>query len=148
MRSSLQTCPGEVDWASHQPLVLLCLRVAPKEDTAIFLAERVYGSPLTLPGQFLEASTHPQKSLSSSCRGLFKCLVFPHSSLQRILHPRFPKASCRSPTSTSGGTDTSLHWLSYTKSLLQMGHKVMTVSIASLKPYLGMASLQAMDPPL
>jgi hypothetical protein len=31
---------------------------------------------------------------------------------------------------------------------LQMGHKVMTVSIASLKPYLGMASLQAMDPPL
>jgi hypothetical protein len=31
---------------------------------------------------------------------------------------------------------------------LQMGHKVMTVSIDSLKPYLGMGSLQAMDPPL
>jgi hypothetical protein len=39
------------EWAAHLPWVLLGLRAAPKEDSAVSSAELVYGSPLRLPGQ-------------------------------------------------------------------------------------------------
>jgi hypothetical protein len=47
------------DWPSHLPWVMLGLRVAPKEDCGLSSAEMVYGEALTLPGDFLEASTPP-----------------------------------------------------------------------------------------
>ena len=42
-----------VNWANHIPWVLLSLRTAPQEDDGISPAERTYGSPLAVPGQFL-----------------------------------------------------------------------------------------------
>ncbi len=42
-------------------------------------------------------------------------------------------------------TDTGLHWLRYMR-VLQMGHNEMTISIERLKPHVGMASLQTLDP--
>ena len=47
------------DWPSHLPWVLLGLRSAPKEESGISLAEMVQGSPLVLPGQFLESPEPP-----------------------------------------------------------------------------------------
>ena len=47
-------------WLHHLTLVLLGLRSAPKDDQACFSAEDVYGSPLILPGMFLD----PPKFLS------------------------------------------------------------------------------------
>ena len=41
-------------WMEHLPWVLLGLRSVPKEDSGISSAELVYGSPLTLPGEFLD----------------------------------------------------------------------------------------------
>jgi transposase InsO family protein len=41
------------NWANHVPWVLLSLRTAPREDDGISPAERTYGSPLVVPGQFL-----------------------------------------------------------------------------------------------
>ena len=38
----------------HLPWVLLGLRTSPREDSATSASEAVYGSDLTLPGQFLE----------------------------------------------------------------------------------------------
>jgi hypothetical protein len=42
-------------YSLHLPWVLLRLRAAPKEDSAISSAELVFGAALTLPGQFLAA---------------------------------------------------------------------------------------------
>ena len=41
-------------WFEHLPWVLLGLRPSPREDSATSASEAVYGSDLTLPGQFLE----------------------------------------------------------------------------------------------
>ncbi len=39
-------------WTAHLPWVLMGLRAAPKEESAVSSAELVYGCPLVLPGQF------------------------------------------------------------------------------------------------
>ena len=58
------------EWPLHLPWVLLGLRAAPKEDSAISSAELVFGAPLSLPGQFIDtAERHPEefvKDLRSS----------------------------------------------------------------------------------
>jgi hypothetical protein len=56
------------DWPSHLPCVLLGLRAAPKEDCGISSAEMVYGEALTLPGDFLEASTPSPDSFLQQLR--------------------------------------------------------------------------------
>ena len=53
------------DWFLHLPLVLLGLRTVPKDDTGFSVSEAVYGSPLTLPREFLES---PELPLSSFLR--------------------------------------------------------------------------------
>ncbi len=52
-----------LDWAEHLPWVLLGLRAAPKEDSAVSSAEVVLGSQLVLPGQFLDAPDWPLQDL-------------------------------------------------------------------------------------
>ncbi len=59
LKNSLRALLCGPDWASHLPWVLLGLRAAPKEDAGVSSAELEYGSPLTLPGQFLEAGDPP-----------------------------------------------------------------------------------------
>jgi transposase InsO family protein len=46
-------------WHSHLPWVLLGLRAAPKEDSAISSAELVTGTSLVLPGQLLQVPDPP-----------------------------------------------------------------------------------------
>ena len=50
-------------WADHLPWVLLGLRAAPKEDTAVSAAEAVFGQQLVLPSQAQSDSQfqHPQQ---------------------------------------------------------------------------------------
>jgi hypothetical protein len=42
-----------VQWVEHLPWALFGLRAQPKEDSNMSSAELVYGTPLTLPGEFL-----------------------------------------------------------------------------------------------
>ena len=57
------------DWYHHLLWVLLGLRSAPKEDSAVSSAEMVYESPLTLPGQFLDAPDPPNQEFIKDIRG-------------------------------------------------------------------------------
>ena len=61
IKDALRAGLAGVDWYHHLPWVLLGLRSAPKEDSAVSSAEMVYGSPLTLPGQFLDAPDPPKQ---------------------------------------------------------------------------------------
>ena len=45
------------NWADELPWVLLGLRTAPKEDLGFSTAELVYGTPLTVPGEFIDLSS-------------------------------------------------------------------------------------------
>ena len=59
LKDALGSCMAGSDWLDHLPWVLLGLRLAPKEDSAVSSAELVYGAPLTLPVQFLAAPEPP-----------------------------------------------------------------------------------------
>ena len=59
LKSSLRARVADSDWVSHLPLVILGLSSVPKEDTGFSFSEAVYGSPLTIPGEFLEALEIP-----------------------------------------------------------------------------------------
>ncbi len=51
LKDALQARECGAEWAAHLPWVLLGLRAAPKEDSAISSTVSVYGLPLRLPGQ-------------------------------------------------------------------------------------------------
>jgi len=53
LKSSLRTCSNPSTWVSNLPMVLLGLRTVPKEDNNF---SAVFGSPLVLPGEFLDSS--------------------------------------------------------------------------------------------
>ncbi len=46
-------------WPSHLPWVLLGMRTTPKDDSAVSSAELVYGIPLVLPSEFVDAAEPP-----------------------------------------------------------------------------------------
>jgi hypothetical protein len=45
-------------WTAHLPWVLLGLRAAPREEDNISPAQAVFGTPIVLPGQFLDANAN------------------------------------------------------------------------------------------
>ena len=47
------------DWMSNLPLVLLGIRSASRDDSAISPAHLVFGAPLRLPGEFFSQGDHP-----------------------------------------------------------------------------------------
>ena len=61
LKTSLRARLAGPDWIRHLPLVLLGLRSVPKDDTGMSVAEAVYGTPLTLPGDFLDSAEFPPK---------------------------------------------------------------------------------------
>jgi transposase InsO family protein len=53
LKEALKARTATADWPSHIPWVLFGLRAAPRDESGVSAAELLYGSPLTLPGQFL-----------------------------------------------------------------------------------------------
>jgi len=58
MKSALRARLNGPNWMDELPWVMLGIRTAPKEDLGASSAELVYGSPLTVPGDFLDNSPH------------------------------------------------------------------------------------------
>ncbi len=59
LKEGLKTRLASHEWPAHLPWVLLGMRTSPKDDSAISSAELVYGAPLVLPGEFLDAAEPP-----------------------------------------------------------------------------------------
>ena len=59
LRSSLRARLAGFDCVSHLPLVMLGLQSSPKDDSGFSPAEAVFGSPLSIPGTFLEHTKFP-----------------------------------------------------------------------------------------
>ena len=57
LKSSLRARLTGPNWMNELPWVLLGIRTAPKEDLQTSSAELVYGSPLTVPGDFIPSSS-------------------------------------------------------------------------------------------
>jgi len=65
LKASPRARSADSDWVSHLPLVLLGLRSVPKEDTGFAVSEAVYGSALTIPGEFLDSPEFPSSQVLS-----------------------------------------------------------------------------------
>jgi transposase InsO family protein len=59
LKDALRAHGAGAAWHSHLPWVLMGLRAAPKEDSAVSSAELVTGTPLMLPGQLLHVPDPP-----------------------------------------------------------------------------------------
>ena len=58
LKSALRARLSGPNWVDELPWVLLGIRTAPKEDVGCSSAELVYGSPLTVPGDFIANQGH------------------------------------------------------------------------------------------
>jgi hypothetical protein len=68
LKNSLRARLAGPTWPDHLPWVLLGLRTAPKEDSGVSSAELVYGTPLTLPGEFLNVAEPPAQEFVDKLR--------------------------------------------------------------------------------
>jgi hypothetical protein len=59
LKEALKSRLAGATWPDHLPQVLLGLRAAPKDDSNISSAELVYGVPLVLPSEFVDAKEPP-----------------------------------------------------------------------------------------
>ncbi len=70
LKDALRARSAANDWPDHLPWVLLGMRAAPKEDSAVSLAEMVLGDPLVLPGQLPATEPPlPQRSYRDALMG-------------------------------------------------------------------------------
>jgi transposase InsO family protein len=62
LKDALRARCTAANWVDHLPWVLLGLRAAAREDDGSTPAQEVFGSPLILPGQFLDSPEIPPKT--------------------------------------------------------------------------------------
>jgi len=157
LKDALRARLAGTEWLQHLTWVLLGLRAAPKEDGGTCSAEMVYGSPPTLPGEFLAAG---EKAPEVFTRLLLQ---------QQPLQPRratYAEAACRPSSSLMnaalvyvrrGGIVPPLEprYVGPFRVLaagdkcfvLQVGNRQETVSVDRLKPHLGLAPATPALPP-
>jgi len=160
LKDALRARSAANDWPDHLPWVLLGLRAAPKEDSAISSAEMVLGDPLVLPGQPPIAVEPPPPSQRSYRDALMegptrhvptRPLPPAHTGLPAAL------AACTSVYVRRGGTlppFAPLYAGPY--AVLERGEKVFrlqvgdreeAVSVDRLKPHTGAEPVQPAAPP-
>ncbi len=64
IKDALRARGAGLEWHSHLPWVLLGLRAAPKEDSAVSSAELVLGTPVILPGQLVDVQEPPHVKMA------------------------------------------------------------------------------------
>jgi hypothetical protein len=159
LKDSLRARLCGQDWMAHLPWVLLGLRAAPKEDTAVSSTEMLYGLPLTLPGQFLEATEPPALDFLQQLQDTVATQSFPTQ----------PVPACRSSDVLPKGLmESSYVYLRRVGNkpplaqlyqgpyavekrgpkvfTLQVGHQTEVVSVDLLKPRLGCGPVEAATP--
>ncbi len=62
LKDALRTRCAVANWVDHLPWVLLGLRAAAREEDGSTPTQAVFGSPLILPGQFLDSTELPPKT--------------------------------------------------------------------------------------
>ena len=91
LKSTIRARLNTPNWLDELPWVLLGIRTAPKEDLHCSSAELVYGTPLTVPGDFVATPRGQHDSAT----------VLPH--LRKLVSKFVP-----TPTSRHGGSKVSV----------------------------------------
>jgi transposase InsO family protein len=80
LKTALRAHLTTPNWLDELPWVLLGIRTAPKEDMHGSSAELVYGTPLTVPGDFVAKQQDPANILPHLLEQVSKFLPIPTSN--------------------------------------------------------------------
>jgi transposase InsO family protein len=146
------------NWLTHLPWVMLGLRATPKEDSAVSSAEMVYGLPLTLAGQFLEAREPPASVFLDRLRdtvwGNLPTQPPPAAASQEALPKGLMDApyvylrrdGAKPPLSQVYEGPFAVVKRTPKVFTIRKGRQEELVSVDRLKPHLGEAAVEAADP--
>jgi len=137
LKDTLRACLAGPDWLNHLPWVLLDLRGAQKEYSALSSAEMQYGTPLSLPGQ---PPPYVEESPAEACNQLPMDQQFiPLCCLYYADAMKSPAERLRSSSHVyvrHGGASPPLSAL-YRFFVLQIGDSTESISVDHLKPHSG-----------
>ena len=159
LKNALRARLAASDWPDHLPWVLLGLRSAPKEDSGVSSAELVFGQPLSLPGQFVDAAEPPAAAFLQEMRVSVvpPPVTRPLTYAQVVSKPSPGLATAEFVYVRRGGSGPPLAPL-YSGPFqvlskqpkffrLQLGAREEVVSIDRLKPHLGPSPVTPAVPP-
>ena len=163
LKVSLRARLAGSDWFHHLPLVLLGLRSVPREDSSISSSEAVFGSPLVLPGEFLDSPELPSPEYLRQIQQIIKNNpVFPPHhistptnpvqeqvppSLLRCSHVFVREDASKPPLAPLYRGPYLVVSRSPKYFTLQVGSKTDAVSVDRLKPVLSDFPVTVQDPP-
>ena len=150
MKESLKARGAGNAWLEHLPWVMLGLRSAPKEDSAVSSAEVLYGTPLVLPGQAQDVAEKrlPKCKLKAiPLRGRsYKAEEDPKDILDRADMVYVRRGMAGGPLKESyAGPYTVLRRAEKVYEL-KIGDRVETVSTDRLKPFTGKETTPGVPP--
>jgi hypothetical protein len=158
LKDALRARECVAEWAAHLPWVLLGLRAAPKEDSAVSSAELVYGSPLRLPGHLPDKTSVAEvASVPPAVRAGLPTRL--HQSAGERPPPAIPKALSGAThvyirKGNTGPPLTPLYSGPYVVRrrepkffILIIGGKHETVSVERLKAHRGIKMVSPASPP-
>jgi Integrase core domain len=164
LKEALRARLAGVEWEQHLPWVLLGLRAAPKEDSALSAAELVFGTQLVLPGE-LQATGGGVEDVQKLARCLFEWQHFTPLPLRAKTYAEAVKEQQLSPQLAAaafvyirrGGVQPALaDKYEGPYAVVERGPKyfrvaigggVDTVSVDRLKPHTGSGPVRAAPPP-
>jgi len=102
LKDALRARCAAANWADHLPWVLMGLRPTPRETDSTTPAEAVYGSPLILPGQFLDSPELPPidflQQMSTTLNNTGTLTTRHNTAADRQPPPDLPDDLARAPT--------------------------------------------------
>jgi hypothetical protein len=101
LKDALRAYCGAANWVDHLPWVLLSLRTAAREDANTTTAQAVFGSPLILPGKFLDSPELPSKDFLEQFSKTLSAAEHPstrhNTAVAHRLPPQLPDDLTRLP---------------------------------------------------
>jgi transposase InsO family protein len=143
-------------WPDHLPWVLLGLRSAPKENSGVSSAERLYGAPLALPAQFVAAKEPPMRQLLQKLDSATPDRTVPPLPGPSPIPPHLATAELVYVRRGDAAPPLSPQYVGPYLVLqrgdkvfkLRIGDGVQAISVDRLKPHLGATDVAPAVPPL
>ncbi len=157
LKDALRARLAGVNWYQHLPWVLLGLRAAPKEDSAVSSAELVYGASPSLPGEFLiggeKAAAEFWQRLQAVEMPPTRKVTYadaaatPSRDLQEASHVYVRRGGVLPPLQQPYLGPFQVIKRNSKCFVLKMGSRMETVSVDRLKAHKGAATVQPAVPP-
>jgi transposase InsO family protein len=157
LKDALRARLAGADWPLHLPWILLGLRAAPKEDSAVSSAELLYGAPITLPAEFIAAEEQPVESFVKRLQSVQPPPTRPLTYAQAAAacppallaaeHVYVRRGGVVPPLSPLYVGPFRVKERAQKFFKLEIGGREEVVSVDRLKPHLGKAPVAAAQPP-